>query len=279
MPFLIQVKIDRDFTIPFVMRSRPNRRNPLNHDKLALGDEMRAAIFGLVVSSSLTAGGCATLPEIHKKDYVQIKDVLLAVDCELYDATRAIARDYPGATNQVVLAAYTLQVADTLTGDGSTSVVIPISNGTFTLGFSANAKRKATRKTEVKVLYETNDLECNVDAFAREAAEKIEGSLGLKDWLLEIADVLKKSRKQPKALSYEVSFVVTKGGKLEPRFGIVRQSGHQIGGVFGLSGSRETTHKIVLSVAEFEAGPVPADVVRRLERNLDSFLLSGLRTD
>jgi hypothetical protein len=237
---------------------------------------MRKPKIFLASIASLFATSCATIPPIDEREYVKVADILYSVECELRDAIYVLSRDYPFVRNQLVSAAYQLKVAETGEGSGDSMIVVPISNGTFSIGFAAGLKRVATRDTNVTVEYMTSNLECRPEDGPGPIPNRIEGGIGLYSWLMDVSSALQRASETPVAMSYKVQFDLTANGSVTPKFGIQKTSGHQYGGSLKVSGVRERLHSVSISVAEIKQGNIAA-ARRRLDQEVQQFLLRDLR--
>jgi hypothetical protein len=222
----------------------------------------------------LAAASCAAIPPFHHYQYAKISDVLIATECELEYALRSILAQYPRYTwirNQVVTASFTLNAVQV--GDVGTeaNLVIPITHGTFNLGFDAGIKGTNSRLTKITVDYETNKLD-----ISRCHMSSLVGELGLKEWLVRSAIELKKADETPTAMNYSIEFVVLAVAGIEPGVGIAKLSGHQFGATGRLAGSREDTHRLDVAAAEIKRGRNVAETRQRLNVERQIFQLERL---
>jgi hypothetical protein len=171
---------------------------------------------------------------------------------------------------------YGLKVAESGDGSGDANIVVPITNGTFSVGFTAGLTTRATRDTSITVGYNTANLECREQDGGVTVPTRIEGGIGLYDWLLRSTQALAKAKETPTAMTYEIDFDITAGASVNPKFGIQKTSGHQYGGGIILAGTRARSHSVQVSVAEIKAGNV-AEAQERLNREVLQFRLKDRR--
>lgn len=227
---------------------------------------------------ALLSGSCTTVPAIDKQEYVHVADVLYSVECELKESIDYLARYYPFAKQQLVQVIYQLRVAESGGGDGDALIVVPIQNGTFSVGFTANLSTQATRDTSLTVQYETKDLICPDHRGQEGRPVRIEGGLGLSNWLVRTAQALAQADETPVGMSYSISFDVIVGASVTPRFGIQKASGHQYGGGLQISGRRERLHSVTVSTTDIKEGSVE-QAQQRLNQQVQQFFLQDLRRD
>jgi hypothetical protein len=171
---------------------------------------------------------------------------------------------------------YQLRVVESGSGDGDALIVVPIHNGTFSVGFTANLSTQATRDTSLTVQYETANLICP-DYRGQEAKPvRIEGGLGLSNWLVRTAQALAQAQETPVGMSYAVNFDVIVGASVTPRFGIQRLSGHQYGGGLQISGQRERLHNLTVSTTDIRDDTTEV-AQQRLNQQVQQFLLQDFR--
>jgi hypothetical protein len=226
--------------------------------------------------AALLAGGCTAVPAIEKEEYVHVADVLYSVECELKESIDYLAKYYPFAKRQLVQVMYQLRVVESGSGDGDALIVVPIHNGTFSVGFTADLSTQATRDTSLTVQYETANLICP-DYRGQEAKPvRIEGGLGLSNWLVRTAQALAQAQETPVGMSYAVNFDVIVGASVTPRFGIQRLSGHQYGGGLRISGQRERLHSLTVSTTDIRDDTTEV-AQQRLNQQVQQFLLQDFR--
>ena len=197
---------------------------------------MRIRLKFLAAIAPLFATSCTSVPAFEKEDYVHVADVLYSVECELKESVDYLAKYFPFAKKQLVQVIYQLRVAESGGGDGDALIVVPIHNGTFSVGFTASLSTGATRDTSLTVQYETSNLQCPDHHGKKDAPVRIEGGLGLTNWLVRTSQALAQADETPIGMTYSVGFDVLVGGSVTPRFGIAKPSGHQYGGGLQVSG-------------------------------------------
>lgn len=226
--------------------------------------------------ASLLLGSCTTVPAFDKQEYVHIADVLYSVECELKESIDYLAKYYPFAKYQLVQVIYQLRVLESGGGDADALIVVPIHNGTFSVGFTANVSTQAVRDTSLTVQYETGNLQCPDYRGQVNKPLRIEGGLGLSNWLVHTAHALAQADETPVGMSYSTTFDIIVGASVAPRFGIQKISGHQYGGGAHVAGSRERLHSVTVSTANIQ-DTTPAEAQQRLNQQVQQFLLQDFR--
>lgn len=227
----------------------------------------------LPVAGALAAlAGCASVPEIDERQYVRVSDILYSVECELKEAIDGLARTYPFVKKQLVEVKYSLDVVETGAGAGDANLVVPISHGTFSVGFTAGLLQTTTRATSFTVSYKTDELECRPPGPG--VPMRIAGGVGLSDWLVSISASLQAANETPVAMSYRMDFDIVADASVTPRFGVALASGHAYGGGVRLAGRRQRTHSLLVAVAKVDADDKGAvEAQKRIDREITQSIL------
>jgi hypothetical protein len=204
-----------------------------------------------------------------------VADVLHTTECELKEAIDTL-RQRITVGEQLIKVTYDLDVVETGKGTGSAGFTIPISNGTFSLGLSAGQTEQHTRKTSFTLEYESKRLRCN-EGTGPDAPRRLEGDLGLSDWLLKTAGVLWQADETPTAMTYQVGFDLTRNAELKPAIGVAFTDGHKYGADLTLTGSRQTRHSILVAAATIKG--VSARSNAQARRDLELAIQQALLRD
>jgi hypothetical protein len=226
--------------------------------------------------AALLSSGCTSVPAIEKQDYVHVADVLYSVECELKESIDYLATYYPFAKNQLVQVIYQLRVVESGGGDADAMIVVPIHNGTFSVGFAAIIATEAARDTSLTVQYETGKLSCPDHRGQENKPVRIEGGIGLANWLVRTSQALAQAEETPVSMSYATSFDVIAGASVAPRFGIQKVSGHQYGGGLAIAGRRQHLHGVTVTTANIR-DDTPEVAQQRLNQQVQQFFLQDLR--
>jgi len=237
---------------------------------------MRRSGFRLCCLTALFLSGCTTVPAIEKQEYVHVADVLYSVECELKESIDYLAKYYPFAKNQLVQVIYQLRVVESGGGDADALIVVPVHNGTFSVGFTASLATEATRDTSLTVQYETGNLSCPDHRGQPNKPVRIEGGLGLSSWLVRTSEALALAEETPVGMSYATTFDVIVGASVAPRFGIQKTLTHQYGGGARVAGRRERLHSITVSTTNIK-GDSQEVAQQRLNQQVQQFFLQDLR--
>lgn len=231
-----------------------------------------AAFVGLALGA---LGGCASIPDIPEEEYVKVADVLYTTECELKEAIDALSREVK-VGKQLIQVIYRLNVVETGKGSAGAGVVVPISNGTFSLGLAVGSTHTNSRKTSFTVEYLSPELRCVVPEGV-EPPQRLEGDLGLGSWLLRTASTLSSVDETPTAMTYEVGFNIVRNAELKPAIGLAFADGHKFGADLALTGSRETEHVITVTAAKIDS--VSASGTAEAKRNLNAAVQQFLLRD
>jgi hypothetical protein len=235
----------------------------------------RSGIISGCLATLLTSG-CTTVPAIEREDYVHVADVLYSVECELKESIDYLAKYYPFAKHQLVQVIYQLRVVESGGGDGDAMIVVPIHNGTFSVGFAASLATEATRDTSLTVQYETASLTCPDHRGQANQPIRIEGGIGLSNWLIHTSQALAKAVETPVSMTYATSFDIVVGASVSPRFGIQKPNGHQFGGGLSINGRRQHLHSVTITTANIK-DDTPEVAQQRLNQQVQQFFLQDFR--
>ncbi|MEZ5924976.1 MAG: hypothetical protein R3D57_11405 [Hyphomicrobiaceae bacterium] len=209
-------------------------------------------------------GGCASVPPIDEQDYIRVSNILYSTECELKEAIDGLKETYT-LNRQLIDVTYSLNVLESGTGDGTGNLVVPIANGTFSIGLTASVKQTNTRNTEFKIRYSSDKLSCP-ESTDPSAPQRIDGSLGLAEWLGNAALALEKVRRWPLNMTYNMDFTIERNGSMKPAFGLKFPSGHEYGGSLSLAGSRKVAHGIEVIATDIKPGDLNGvEAGRRLD--------------
>jgi hypothetical protein len=225
---------------------------------------MRALRFlgGLLVCAALS--GCATVPQLPDNDRLPIDAVIRNVRCEITQALSSASDEYVWLRNSAVAFQLTLKVEEKGDGSADTAFTFPISNGTFTIGFTAGLAEKALAKSELYMAskYDDFDLQECPNAKFGPTDSALTGELGLATWLERSASAIQSSAvkvmpsEKDTYIAHQVEFVLTASGSVSPKFNIVRTGGRTRSGLFKFGASREETNTLRIVVK-----PLPGRVV------------------
>ena len=219
--------------------------------------------------------GCASVPEIPAEDYVTVSDILYSSECELKESIDYLSVKLPFVTHQLVALTYTLRAADSRSGSADANLVVPVTDGTFSLGLTGGLDASRSRTTSLTVTYDTGKLRCPAPRKGPDGPNRIEGGIGLKDWLLKVSQSLARVGSTPRSMTYELSFDIVARGGAKPGFSI-GLPGVQYGVSIGTSGSHQRAHSVLISVAEVKEGNTE-QAQRNLDQSVQQFLLRGVR--
>lgn len=230
----------------------------------------------------LTAA-CAGAPQFTQTEYVETRDIFLAVENDLCKAIDFIESN-PLAKAEILAAGLDyrrfvasvtvgLQVTEVTDAQGNVSIIVPVNTGTATLGVLAGRTRTHTRSTALKVYYPFGELDCQ--PFKAASSLRIAGHLGLTEWIGETTKVLIAIRETPVAYSYDVNFTIEGAVGAAPSFSILPSARPLFGGA-ELTAGRALTHSLSVTVVEITPDAelaarsrIPPETRRRLERESD----------
>lgn len=221
----------------------------------------------------ITLAGCASIPDIPEEEYVKVADILYTTECELKESIDTLSKEVK-IGKQLIQVTYRLNVVETGKGTAGAGVVVPISNGTFSLGLAMGSTHTNSRKTSFTVEYLSPELRCQAPAGV-DPPQRLEGDLGLGTWLLRTASTLSSVDETPTAMTYEVGFDILRNAELKPAIGLAFADGHKFGADLALAGSRESEHIITVAAAKIDnvSAAGTAEAKRNLNAAVQQFLL------
>ncbi len=231
-----------------------------------------AAFIGVALG---TLAGCASIPEIPEEEYVKVADILYTTECELKEALDTLSREVK-VGKQLIQVTYRLNVVETGKGGAGAGIVVPISNGTFSLGLAMGSTHVNSRKTSFTVEYLSPELHCAV-AEGVEPPQRLDGDLGLGTWLLRTASTLSSVDETPTAMNYEIGFDIVRNAELKPAIGLAFADGHKFGADLTFAGARDTEHIITVTAAKIDS--VSASGTAEAKRNLNAAVQQFLLRD
>ena len=189
--------------------------------------------------------GCSTYPKLPGEDFVKIADVLNTVECDLRDAVKQYENDYPWLKDWAAAVVLELKVEEKGEGNGDASIVVPITNGTVTVGLVAGLTQKATHKATIDTALNFDFLSCPSEE--GRVVLRIDGGFGIPEWLSRAASALEIVKEDPTKMSYTRQFSITVNGSVNPKFGIQKVDGHQYGGGLKIGGTRLSEHTLTVT--------------------------------
>jgi hypothetical protein len=214
-----------------------------------------------MAAASLAA--CMTVPQLPEEHEISIEAVANRVKCELRDAAKEqtwlVTENWVGAID------LTVEIIHKGVGAGSLAFVVPVSHGTFSLGFTGgpteSAKRTVTVNFPVKIR-ELNGLPCRPADGVTD--RRLQGDLGLIEWVQRVAGTVKRPAPPPAAaaragrprsrpsedrgIGYTLEFDLLLEASVTPSFRIIPAPGQDRTGSLRLAGSRDSSHKLDISL-------------------------------
>jgi hypothetical protein len=227
--------------------------------------------------------GCATVPELPDNERLPLDAVVQNVRCEITHALSATSQHYAWLRNSAVGFQLTLRAEERSEGSADTAFVFPISNGSFTIGFTAGLAERAIAKSELYMAaaYKDFSLASCPPPNTHPTDSKLTGDLGLGEWLQRSAAAIESSTigtvikgERDTYIAHQVEFVVTVSGSVSPRFNIVR-NGRSRTGLFRAAASREETNTLRLVVKPLQEQIIP--VTRGAPEGVAPFAAQRLR--
>jgi hypothetical protein len=143
-----------------------------------------------------------------------------------------------------------LKVVESGEQSGGANLVVPITNGTFSVGFNLGLTEKTTRSATVEASFDLAKIDCPDLSGTKTPPVYIEGTLGLREWIERVSAALENSQTLPSSLSYTIAFSLKTNGSLTPSFNIVPASPRRFGGNLSLEGERDGQHQLTIIAAE-----------------------------
>lgn len=240
---------------------------------------MRTVLLGVLCVTAVAVSACMTVPELSDESQISVEAVANRVRCELREAGEAEGWLY--TDKWIGSVDLTLEVAHKGAGSGSLGFVVPVHNGTFSLGFTGGPSETATRTVGVSFPFKMAELRDFPCATAEGATDRsLQGSLGLVEWVQRVGSTVrsdpppwssvaanwakakKAKSKDEKSISYSLRFDLVLEGSVTPSFKIVPAPSHDRTGSFRISGSRNNSHR--LDIAMTAGSTKPGEAQERL---------------
>lgn len=222
---------------------------------------IRSSIFASLILVPLQLTGCSSLPDLPDNDQVNIADVLYSIRCQLAESVQMYRPYYPWINNWAASTKLQLKVVETGEKSGGANLVIPITNGTFTIGFNAGLTQKASRTATVEATFDLKDIDCPDLSKNENPPRYVQGSLGLGEWIQRVTVALESSQILPSSLGYSTNFTLKANGNLMPSFSVI-PGDRRFGANLKLSGEREDAHSLTITTVEKKDSAKPRKIAR-----------------
>src|SRR5262245_57305453 len=117
---------------------------------------MRRHALSAVCVAAIAAAGCMTVPDLPPEAQISIEAVANRVKCELRQAGEA--EPWLFTDKWIGSVDLTLEVFDKGQAAGTLAFVVPVSHGTFTLGFTGGPTESVRRTVGVSFPFKMADL-------------------------------------------------------------------------------------------------------------------------
>lgn len=222
---------------------------------------MRASSRGLAVVLSAALSGCATLPPLHPRSAILVRDVVERVQCELKSAEKELRGKKVDLTKWHGAFQLTLKVQQQGNVDADFSTLTVVTRGTITPSLAAGFETKATRSVTLEFDVKFADVQSrDCDAIlepARSARLGLAGNLGIWDGLKQSMQEL--NRRDPArvtGIGTYVEFEVTEAAGAKAAF----EFAHPSGGA-GLKGSHTSTNTLIAGFSPVPGPTEPTEVI------------------
>ncbi|MEP1931363.1 MAG: hypothetical protein ABJJ37_08800 [Roseibium sp.] len=224
------------------------------------------SLLPILLNCSMRPQDFTNVPRIPESYGVTIASVLFSVECEILGAIKELEKDKtfreraPFLKTMISEVTFDLNLIREIDINGKPNFFIPFANFNLTGAFGLKNVDTKTIETQVKVLIdlelEPRD-EClspnsefllpNRDNADKLEVQRIDGVIGVSDWIFRIATGLSAIEKDPTALMYKAEFKVVRTAEASAKFEAVPTFQDSIGGEAGGKGSGTRTHRISLT--------------------------------
>ncbi len=224
------------------------------------------ARFSMSLLICLVLTGCANTPKLPSNMHVEVADVVDNIRCELSTATtdaKFLTAD-EGWTAGVDLQ---IGIIKTVGLAVNADLSIPLNSPTtLSPGFVATEEGSADRTVAFgfQKNLKTDKYEC--DARNHEDGLRLNGSLGVFEWLELVQRVIEDQRTRdpqfsPGSVSTTIKFSVTTSGGLGAAFSLIPISNSSLGAGAKLGGSKLQTHTLTVTLTKNPPPSGPQEVV------------------
>ncbi|MCW2310135.1 hypothetical protein [Rhodobium gokarnense] len=186
---------------------------------------------GLLVS-------CAGMPAFQKPDEVDISSILYSVECIVADSVKERFGNNlkkpkdPWLNDWAALVTLELIADRTMGGGAKANFTVPVHHyipapqqgpflaRKFSMNFDGSYSRQVKRTGTVQAAFNFDAIEVCTKETKPKKVKRIDGELGLKDWIGQSVVALDNIHQKPTSLSYEVEFIITKKLELAPNYHI-----------------------------------------------------------
>jgi hypothetical protein len=237
---------------------------------------LRSVALAFTAAVGVLLASCATVPRLSDESQISIEAVADRVRCEL----RAAAQEHEWLKGWVGAVTLTLEVQDKGGGAGSLGFVVPIHNGTFTMGFTGGPTETAKRTVTVEFPTKIAELKANKKLFCPHmvdpATRRLDGELGIVEWVRRVASTVRpptmatgkawaqgftasrakggggRRRDTDRSIGYTLEFGLLIDASITPGFKVVPAKGHERSGALKIFGSRDNSHKLDIALSPNE---------------------------
>jgi len=197
--------------------------------------------IGAILAATMSAVGCAYLPQVNAERRVEVSDIKAVVECEVVAAVRALGPSIFTLGKWDVKSTLDLTLVEDITADGKIVWTIPVANP---LTPSANVEHKKTSTAHVEFITIIREAMKGRAGACVPQLDPSETSLGLAAWIE--ATFLAIGKDHHGGLSYTVIFEVTMGAGTRFGFAFTRVP---VTGDVGAVATRTGTNQLVVSVS------------------------------
>ena len=191
---------------------------------------MYRSIKKSVVATGLAAGisACTTidavnLPEFEKNEFYFASDVLHTFECELKDTIKHAHEKGVDLSNKVAAVTLTMTLTEVTSVGGNVSLVVPVGPSKWSIAPGYTPTATGVRSMDIKSDYVIKDFSKCSDTqnanqkASNDAPRRLDGGLGLKEWIEELGRIRKSVGHNPQTSSYKVSFQIKEAGGGGPK--------------------------------------------------------------
>lgn len=222
-----------------------------------------------LAATAIFLSGCTTLPKLPPKDQLNAAEIVRAVECELAEASKKVATEYPRLLNYGVGLKLTLVAEEDAEFSPDLNIIIPIIRqsaavdilrGTVTPSANLEFRRRGRRTVVANVAYKFTQFTSMTCPQRTSEPQPLTSDLGIQEDMYVSLNA--QGRGEIGQFGTTIQFIITKVGKISPGSSLQRLSGPaRINPSFVLSGTREDDHTLDLSFTPISPDPGPTEVI------------------
>ena len=222
---------------------------------------------------------CTRVPDQSDVTRVDTLDIIRNIRCETKDALFAYPRSR-SIDRSLISYSFEFASSEINTLSGGSTLLIPLTAGTFTLGLDAGVVRRRDGEQVINFqedLGNLRTLDCSRANFVDSSRYPIIGHVGTREVVDKFVELNSQRGLLQGKFIRTLFFRVTLSGGVRPSLSIIPAKGHKRDGSLSLGGSRDDSHRLVISLKPPPTTTTPTGERMSVEEAADELLKAKKR--